>query len=58
MSIKARITNLEGKLSANTNKELIEVLRSLKAEKGDNSPTPDNLDVAECLIQLVNLLPD
>lgn len=57
MSIRTRVKNLEGKLSANTNKELIGLLRRMKADNGDTSPTLDNLDVAECLRQIADFLP-
>jgi len=57
MSVKNRIDKLEVNLSSNTNSQLIAVLVRLKLEAGDNTPTTDRMDVAECLRQIVGYVP-
>lgn len=56
---KSRLVALERRLKRDTAPaELIELLRELKAASGDDSPTPRNLNLADTLAGIIELLPN
>lgn len=57
MNVKTRLNALELKLSSGTCAELVELLHELKSQNGDDSPTPEYMDAAECLRQIAAYLP-
>ena len=56
---KTRLDRLEQRLKqGGAPHGLVELLRRLRAEAGDTTPTPANLNLADTLAGVINLLPD
>jgi hypothetical protein len=57
--ISARLDRLEQKLRQDhAPSELVDLLRELKVAHGDDSPTPDNLSLADALAGIIDRLPN